>query len=78
MTLDPVQVGQQIEQTFNRIHLENMQGIPILNPVIEVQALGFQEFEGRVLGIIITPWLMNVVILPREDEDWSQMQLAAG
>lgn len=72
---DPVQVSEQIEQTFKRIHLENMQGIPILNPAIEVQALGFQELEGRVLGIIITPWLMNVVILPREDEDWSEMQL---
>lgn len=72
---DPAQVSEQIEQTFNKIHIENMQGIPILNPAIEVQALGFQEIDGRVLGIIITPWLMNVVILPKEDEDWSQMQL---
>ena len=72
---DPAQVSEQIEQTFNKIHIENMQGIPILNPAIEVQALGFQEIDGRVLGIIITPWLMNVVILPAEDEDWSHMQL---
>ena len=72
---DPAQVSRQIEQTFNKIHIENMQGIPILNPAIEVQALGFQEIEGRVLGIIITPWLMNVVILPKDDEDWGHMQL---
>ena len=75
MMLDPIQVSEQIERTFNRIHTESMQGIPILNPAIEVQALGFQELEGRVLGIIITPWLMNVVILPKEDEDWSHMKL---
>lgn len=75
MVRDPVQVSEQIEQTFNRIHRENMQGIPILNPAIEVQALGFQEHEGRVLGVIITPWLMNVVILPKDDEDWSHMKL---
>ena len=69
------QISDQIEQTYHKIHIENMQGIPILNPAINVQALGFQELEGRVLGIIITPWLMNVVLLPNEDEDWSDMQL---
>ncbi|MCP3688241.1 MAG: [NiFe]-hydrogenase assembly chaperone HybE [Gammaproteobacteria bacterium] len=72
---DPRQVAATIEKTFTRIHLENMQGIPILNPAIEVQAVGFQHYQGRVLGVIITPWLMNVVILPAEDENWSNMEL---
>ncbi|MCP4980547.1 MAG: [NiFe]-hydrogenase assembly chaperone HybE [Gammaproteobacteria bacterium] len=71
----PKQIAATIEKTFNRIHLENMQGIPILNPAIEVQAVGFQYYQDRVLGVIITPWLMNVVILPAEDEDWSGMEL---
>ncbi len=69
------QIAATIEKTFTKIHLENMQGIPILNPAIEVQAVGFQHYQGRVLGVIITPWLMNVVILPTEDEDWSSMEL---
>ena len=72
---DSQQIALQLEQTFNKIHVESMQGIPILNPVIKVQALGFQEYQGRVLGIIIAPWLMSVVILPTEDEDWSKMNL---
>ncbi len=69
------QISATMEQTFKRILTENMQGIPILNPMIEVQALGFQEWQGRVLGVIITPWLMNLVLLPAEGEDWSQMEL---
>lgn len=73
--MDPDAVAEQLEQTFNKIHLENMQGIPILNSAIRIQALGFQLFQGRVIGIIITPWLMNVVILPTDDEDWSHMNL---
>jgi len=73
--MDPKAVAEQLEQTFNKIHLENMQGIPILNSAIRIQALGFQLFQGRVIGIIIAPWLMNVVILPTEDEDWSHMNL---
>ncbi len=72
---DPEQVAATIEKTFIKIHLENMQGIPILNPAIEVQAVGFQHYQGRVLGVIITPWLMNIVILPTEDENWSDMEL---
>jgi [NiFe] hydrogenase assembly HybE family chaperone len=68
-------IAKQLEQTFEKIHLENMQGIPILNPNIRVEAVGFREIDGRVLGIIICPWLMNVVLLPREDEDWSGKEL---
>lgn len=72
---NPQSVSEQLVETFNRIHLENMQGIPILNPAIGIEAVGFQEYEGRVLGVIITPWLMNVVLLPRDGEDWTNMEL---
>ncbi|MCP4487918.1 MAG: [NiFe]-hydrogenase assembly chaperone HybE [Gammaproteobacteria bacterium] len=72
---NPEQIATTIEKTFTKIHLQNMQGIPILNPAIEIQAVGFQHYRGRVLGVIITPWLMNVVILPAEDEDWSHIEL---
>ncbi len=64
-----------LEATFERIHLEQMQGIPILNSAIKVQALGFQLYQGRVLGVIITPWLMNIVMLPKQNEDWGNMEL---
>lgn len=69
------QISQTMEQTFEHILQHNMQGIPILNPAIQVQALGFQHWQGRVLGVVITPWMMNLVLLPAADEDWSQMQL---
>ncbi len=68
-------ISQTLEHTFTGILNEQMQGIPILNSAIKVQTLGFQVYQGRVLGIIITPWLMNVVLLPKADEDWSNMEL---
>jgi len=71
----PEVVSTIIEKTFERILAENMQGIPILNSRISVQALGFQEYQGRVIGIIITPWLMNLVLLPSSEEDWSDLVL---
>ncbi len=72
---DPQVISEHLEEVFSRILQEHMQGIPILNPAIKVQALGFQKFKGRLLGVLITPWLMNVVMLPREDEDWSEIKL---
>jgi [NiFe] hydrogenase assembly HybE family chaperone len=52
-----------------------MQGIPLLNPALQVQTIGFQTYQGRSVGIVITPWLMNLVLLPAEDEDWSELKL---
>ncbi|MES9968805.1 MAG: [NiFe]-hydrogenase assembly chaperone HybE [Candidatus Thiodiazotropha sp.] len=66
---------RQIENVFKQIESEQMQGIPLLNPMLKVETLGFQEFEGRVVGIIITPWMMNLILFPAENEDWSEMKL---
>ncbi len=71
----PEETGIIIESVFERIFRENMQGIPIVNPAIRVEALGFQEYQGRLLGIIITPWLMNLVLLPAAEDDWSELEL---
>jgi [NiFe] hydrogenase assembly HybE family chaperone len=60
----PQTAAEKLEQIFNKIHQEQMQGIPILNNMLKVQALGFQEYQGRIVGILITPWLMNLVMLP--------------
>jgi len=69
------QLTRQIEAVFRRIHTEQMQGIPLLNPHLEVACVGFQEYEGRSLGVLITPWMMNLILLPAEGEDWSALKL---
>ncbi len=52
---------------------QHMQGLPIFNPHLEVEAVGFTQWEGRLLGVLITPWFMNLVLLPRDQDDWSQL-----
>ncbi|MES9993760.1 MAG: [NiFe]-hydrogenase assembly chaperone HybE [Candidatus Thiodiazotropha sp.] len=66
---------QQIEAVFLDIEQQQMQGIPLLNPMLKVETVGFQEFEGRIVGTIITPWMMNLILFPAENEDWSEMKL---
>lgn len=72
---EPEQVANTLERVFTTILNEQMRGIPILNHAIKIQAVGFRAYEGRILGILITPWVMNVVLLPGENEDWSGFEL---
>ncbi|WFP62882.1 [NiFe]-hydrogenase assembly chaperone HybE [Mesorhizobium sp. WSM4904] len=41
-----------------------MEGIPILNPTLSVRALGVRMWQGEWLAVLITPWFMNLVLLP--------------
>ncbi len=72
---DLTTLSRQIESAFQRIEREQMQGIPLLNPALQVQTVGFQTYEGRTLGIVITPWMMSLMLLPAEGEDWSGLKL---
>lgn len=53
---------------FEEIYREHMQGIPIINPRLSVEAVGFTNFDGDSVGVLITPWFMNLVLLPGTDE----------
>jgi len=72
---EPQAAADTLLKTFESILQNNMQGIPILNKRLQVQAMGFQQFEGRIIGVIITPWLMNLIILPNEEDDWNELEL---
>ena len=43
---------------------KDMIGLPIHNGVLKVEAVGFRAYGGDVVGVILTPWCMNIVILP--------------
>ena len=55
---------------FRRIYDERMQGLPIVNPGLEVQAVGFTDVGDHMVGVLITPWFINLVLLPGT-EDWA-------
>jgi len=69
------EISSQLESCFNHILTENMQGINILNHELEVEAVEFQHFDGRLLGMVITPWFVNLVMLPKDGDNWDQLNL---
>lgn len=64
-----------LESKFNLIHQQRMGDIPILNDKIKVTAVGFQHWQKSYLGILITPWFMNLMLLPGKSENWDNLEL---
>ncbi len=66
--------ARQLEENFLRIQQDRMHGLPFLNPALAVQAVGFHQYEGNVLGVLITPWFMNLMLLP-EIDGWEGLRV---
>ena len=59
-----------LEQAFERVHRGPMAGVPMLNPALRVQAVGFRPWQSHWLGVLVTPWFMNLMLLPRLEAAW--------
>jgi len=67
---DSAEIVQILEQTFNAILQTRMQGVPVLNQALAVEALGFVRIHAEWTGILITPWFMNLLLLPTNASEW--------
>jgi [NiFe] hydrogenase assembly HybE family chaperone len=54
-----------------------MQGLGLSNPALEVEAVAFEPWQGHWLGVMVTPWFMNLVLLPRIRSQWEPLPLRA-
>lgn len=59
-------VAARLETTFEMIRRERMHDVPILNAALKVEAVGLRPWNGCVLGALVTPWFINLVVLPGE------------
>ncbi|MEM1129131.1 MAG: [NiFe]-hydrogenase assembly chaperone HybE [Pseudomonadota bacterium] len=62
---------------FREIWHAKMRDVPMVNKLLTIEAVGFRMENGRPLGVLISPWFMNLIQLPGEDEDWSGLQAGA-
>ena len=63
-----VEIKRQLEHVFRTIQQTRMQDVPILNTALQVEAVNFQPWQDARLGIMITPWFMNLMLLPQKNE----------
>jgi [NiFe] hydrogenase assembly HybE family chaperone len=54
---------------------EQMRGLPIHNPRLAVDTIGFRRVAGASVGVAITPWSMMVLRLPDEPDERSNGEM---
>lgn len=60
-----------LRATFEDIARTRMAGLPIVNPRLEVEPVGFARgADGHWTGIMLTPWAINLLRLPGAAADW--------
>jgi [NiFe] hydrogenase assembly HybE family chaperone len=65
---EPQAVATRLEAAFERVHRERMHDVPILNPALTVKAVGTREVEAGWLTALVTPWFINLMLVPRTPE----------
>jgi [NiFe] hydrogenase assembly HybE family chaperone len=69
----PEEIVGRLERCFAEIGLTRMEGVPILNAALRVKAVGICDWQGYWLSALVTPWFLNLMLLPRQEEETAQV-----
>lgn len=56
---------------FQEISDTVMRDLPVSNPALAVEAVGFRAVADGWLGALVTPWFINLVLLPADPAVWA-------
>jgi [NiFe] hydrogenase assembly HybE family chaperone len=71
---DAAATALRLEAAFEAIRVERMHDVPILNAALKVEAVGLRPWNGCLLGALVTPWFINLIVLPGEGP-WRSVRL---
>lgn len=63
----------QLKNHFDSVS-ETMAELPVFNPELSVTTVGFRIYQKSDLGVLVTPWCMNLIMIP--DAVISETELA--
>lgn len=63
----------RLEAAYRGVQATRMRGLGFLNPALQVQAVGFVPWEGHWLGVVLSPWFMNLALAPRDPAAWQAL-----
>lgn len=66
-------VGERLVADFTEVWHSTMRDVPLVNKALRVEAVGFRRWDGRIIGVLVSPWFMNLILLPDGEEDWSNL-----
>jgi [NiFe] hydrogenase assembly HybE family chaperone len=67
--------GPEVQAVFERIGRERMADVPLCNRALAVEALAFVGWDGLWVGVVITPWAMNLMVLPGGNPDFAPLRV---
>ncbi len=62
----------RLEGLYREIQITRMADVPILNDALQVAAVGFDPYGDYYLGVLLTPWFMNLMLLPQDAADYAE------
>jgi [NiFe] hydrogenase assembly HybE family chaperone len=65
-----VNPAASLEAVFRHIAATRMAGVSILNPALDVEAVGFRLLRDDWVGVLVTPWFMSLICLPGPASAW--------
>ena len=58
------QTAQKLHAVFDDIAATRMAGLPICNAALRVGVVGWREWNGRHVAVLVTPWTISLMLLP--------------
>lgn len=55
---------ERLVDYYQTVFEERFRGLPIVNTALQVEAVGFRELAEHEFGALITPWFINLFLLP--------------
>ena len=52
---------------YGKVYANTFRDLPIVNTALHVEAVGFRPLDEHEIGALITPWFLNLVLLPATD-----------
>ncbi len=65
--LECARLAERLEAYFLDVHERSMKDVPICNEDLSVAATDFRPWGKWAVGIVVTPWFMNIVAAPFAD-----------
>lgn len=62
-----------LEAHYRRVWETSMHDMPFVNPALSVAAIGFRRHAGDWVGAIVTPWFLNLFVLPGGGTLWTDL-----
>ena len=55
--------GALLEAHYRHLWMTRMHDMSFVNPALGVEAVGFRRHEGDWLGVMVTPWFLNLFLI---------------